>query len=136
VVGELHLLLRLACPPQLQVLLAPFDVALAGDTVMQPDLLVARRRDLTHRDLPTSPVLAVEVLSPSTRRIDLLLKRSRFEAAGCPAYWVIDPQEPSITAWELDDDAYGEPMSATGAVALHLTAPFEVTVVPAKLTEG
>ena len=64
-VGELNLLLRLACPPELQVLLAPFDVALAGDTVMQPDVLVARRRDLTHRDLPTAPVLAVEVLSPA-----------------------------------------------------------------------
>ncbi len=64
-VGELYVLLRSACPPELEVLLAPFDVALADDTVMQPDLLVARRRDLTMRDLPTAPVLAVEVLSPA-----------------------------------------------------------------------
>jgi hypothetical protein len=49
---------------------------------------------------------------------------------------VIDPQEPSITAWELDGGAYGEPMNATGEATLHLTVPFEVAVVPAKLTEG
>ena len=72
-VGELYLLLRLACPAHLQVFLAPLDVALADDTIMQPDLLVARRADVTERDLPTAPVLAVEVLSPSSRPIDLTL---------------------------------------------------------------
>jgi hypothetical protein len=39
------------CPPELEVLVAPFDVALAEDTVLQPDVLVARRSDLTERDL-------------------------------------------------------------------------------------
>ncbi len=41
-VGNLHLLLRHACPPELEVLLAPFDVVLAVNTVVQPDLLVTR----------------------------------------------------------------------------------------------
>jgi Uma2 family endonuclease len=53
------------------------DVVLADDTVLQPDALVARRSDLSERDLPAAPLLAVEVLSPSTRHIDLTLKRSR-----------------------------------------------------------
>ncbi len=101
VVGHLHLALTAACPPELKVILAPFDVALAEDTVMQPDLLVARRSDFTKRDLPAAPVLAIEVLSPSTRRLDVTLKRARFEAAGCGAYWVVDADEPSLTAWEL-----------------------------------
>lgn len=50
---------------------------------MQPDILVARRVDYTDRDLPTAPLLAVEVLSPSTRLIDLNLKKARYEIAGC-----------------------------------------------------
>lgn len=49
------------CPDELEVLLAPFDVAISDDTVMQPDLLVARRADFTNRDLPMAPLLAVEV---------------------------------------------------------------------------
>lgn len=48
-----------------------------------------------------APQLAVEVLSPSTRRVDLTLKLSRYEAAGCPSYWVVDPDGPSLTAWQL-----------------------------------
>jgi hypothetical protein len=70
VVLELAVLLREHCADNLKVLIAPFDVALSEDTVIQPDVLVARRGDLTERDLPARPELAVEVLSPSTRRID------------------------------------------------------------------
>ncbi len=134
VVGELHVLLRAACPAHLQVLLAPFDVALATDTVLQPDLVVARRDDLTARDLPTAPVLAVEVLSPSTRRIDLTLKRSRLEAAGCASYWVVDPDAPSITAWDLVDGAYAEVTHVEAGAVLDAREPFTVAVSPAALT--
>src|SRR5688500_18040100 len=75
-----------ACPPEFEVLGAPFDVVLADDTVMIPDIVVGRRVEFTDKNLPAAPVLAVEVLSPSTRRFDLLLKRSRFESAGAQAY--------------------------------------------------
>ena len=92
--GNLHLALRAACPADLEILYAPFDVVLAKDTVIQPDLLVAPRDAYTDRDLPGAPSLAVEVLSPSTRSIDLLLKKDRLRRAGCANYWVVDPDEP------------------------------------------
>jgi hypothetical protein len=62
-----------------------------------------------------------------------MLKRSRFEAAGCPSYWVVDPGEPSITAWDLRDGAYVEVGRATGDGELTLTLPFPVTVRPSTL---
>jgi len=133
VLANLYYQLRLACPPDLEVLFAPLDVVIAVDTVMQPDLLVARREDFTERDLPVAPLLAVEVFSPSTRRIDLMLKFSRFEAAGCAAYWVVDPDTPSLIAWELQDGAYTQVAKVTGTEPARLTSPFDVTVVPADL---
>ncbi len=136
VVLELAVLLRAGCPSSLQVFIAPFDVALADDTIMQPDVLVARRVDVTERDLPVAPVLAVEVLSPSTRRIDLTLKRSRLEAAGCPHYWVVDPLEPAITAWELRNAVYVEVGHVAGEETLGVQEPFAVDVVAAALTAG
>jgi Uma2 family endonuclease len=129
-------LLRLlddACPAELEVLGAPFDVVLASDTVMIPDVLVARRSDFTDRDLPTAPVLVVEVLSPSTRRFDLMLKRSRFEAAGANAYWVVDPDEPYLIAWELRAGSYVEVAHVSADEPYHATVPFAVTVVPSSL---
>ncbi|MEU8222124.1 Uma2 family endonuclease [Kribbella sp. NPDC048915] len=122
-----------ACPPELLVLFAPVDVVLADDTVFEPDLLVAPRDAFTERHLPGPPLLAVEVLSPSTRRVDLMLKFSRYEAAGCPAYWVVDSDTPSLIAWELQDGAYVQVAKVTGDEAARLTSPFDVSVVPADL---
>jgi Uma2 family endonuclease len=133
VVTRLLRLLDDACPEGLEVLVAPFDVALAVDTVLQPDVLIARVADLTFRDLPAAPVLAVQVLSPSTRRVDLTLKRSRYEEAGCSSYWAVDPLEPALTAWDLSGDTYVEVGSVSGADSWQATLPFPVAVCPADL---
>ena len=133
VVARVYTLLAARCPEGLEVLFAPLDVALAEDTVMQPDLLVARTTDFTDRDLPVAPLLAVEVLSPSTRRLDLTLKRARLEAAGCASYWAVDPDEPSVTVWRLREGRYDEVAHADGADRVELDAPYPVTVCPADL---
>lgn len=121
------------CPPELHVMVAPFDLALSDDTIVIPDLMVAQRSDFTERDLPVAPLLAVEVLSPSTQRIDLMLKWSRYQDAGVAAYWVVDPDTPSLIAWELQDGAYVQVAKVTGDETAHLTNPFEVTIAAANL---
>ena len=103
--------------------------------MLQPDLLVARKSDFTARDLPTAPLLAVEILSLSTRRVDLTLKRSRFEAAGCPSYWVVDPDEPSIIVWQLQGEEYVEVARAAGTEQVHVDAPYPLTISPADLID-
>lgn len=137
VVVGLLLALKSTCPNDLDVLVAPLDVALGDDSVLQPDLLVARRADFTARDLPVAPLLAVEVLSPSTRRIDLTLKRSRYEAAGCASYWVVDPDPdaPSLTAWELRDGRYVEVARVVGQERFTGRTPYDVVISPAQLLE-
>jgi Uma2 family endonuclease len=127
-------LLREACSAEFEVLSAPFDVALSENTVLQPDLLIARRADFAPRGLEGKPpALAVEILSPSTRGIDLLLKRSRLEEAGCPSYWVVDPDDPSIIGWDLRDGVYAEIGKASGEDVFTAQLPFGVEVVPAAL---
>ena len=133
VLRDLVVLLQAACPPHLEVLFAPFDVVLADDTVLEPDLLVARRDQFTESELPGPPLLAVEVLSPSTRRIDLLLKRDRLQDAGCPSYWLVDPDEPSLSALELQDGRYVEVARVGSGQAWTARAPFPATVVPDEL---
>lgn len=133
VVGNLYLALRAGCPDDLEVFFAPFEVALGPDTVVQPDLLVTRRDQLTARGLPVAPLLAVEVLSPSTRHIDLSLKRARYEAAACASYWVIDPDAPSLTAWDLRDGGYLEAAFVQAEETFSLSTPYPVSIVPALL---
>jgi Uma2 family endonuclease len=137
-VGRLYRLLDDASPSGVEVLVAPFAVGLADDTELQPDLLVGRDEDLTLKDLPAPPVLAVEVLWPSSRLIDTHVKRARFERAGTPAYWVIDPvvrpEEARLVAWQLDAHGrYREVATVRGDEAFAATVPFPVTVIPADL---
>lgn len=136
VLGKLFRLLHeSAVDGKLEVLFAPVDVLLSEDTVIQPDLIVAPRDDFTDRDLPGPPLLAVEVLSPSTRGIDLMLKKERLQRAGCPHYWVVDPDEPSITAWSLVDGAYVETARATGDAMFDVVDPLAVRLTPSSLLD-
>ena len=124
-----------ARPLDLLVLTAPFAVGLADDTEFQPDLLVAPRAQFTEKDLPGAPLLAVEILSPSTRLIDLNVKRARFEQAGCPSFWTVDPLEPRLVAWQLVDGAYTQVADVAGDESWTASAPFAVTITPAALVD-
>lgn len=61
---------------------------------------------------------------------------SRLEAAGAAHYWVVDPDEPSVTAWSLVDGRYREAGRATGEQALELTEPYKVRIMPAGLVRA
>lgn len=43
----------------------------------------------------------VEILSPSTRRFDLTLKRQIYAEMGIPSYWSVDIAVPSVLVLEL-----------------------------------
>src|SRR5699024_4268096 len=59
-VGNLHLLLRAACRPGFEVLLAPFDWRPDRRTSLQPDLLVVRDDDPGTKNVSKPLALAVE----------------------------------------------------------------------------
>jgi Uma2 family endonuclease len=133
VIARMHLLLHAAAPPDVEVFFAPLDYRPTSSTSLQPDLLVVRCDDVGELNVTAPLVLAVEVLSPSTRAKDLLLKHGLYQDNGVASYWVVDPLEPSITAWDLRDGTYVEVLRASGDETALLVTPFEVTVVPALL---
>lgn len=133
VVTRLIVLLAPAIPSELFVLTAPLDVVISKTTVVQPDLVVAPRSQFGERNLPGAPLLAVEVLSPTTRRFDLGTKKDAYASAGVAHYWVVDPGEPSITAFALGRGGYRRVALAAGEDRFAVTAPFSVSCVPADL---
>jgi Uma2 family endonuclease len=134
VVLRLAQLLCSACPGNLEVFIAPLDWQPDPHTSLQPDLLVVAKRTLAGAKNITAPlVLAVEVLSPSTRRKDLLLKRSRYLEADVASYWVIDPDRPSFTAMDLIAGSYQITAEALGDQTAEPQVPFEVRITPSRL---
>ena len=134
IVGELFVALRAACPRDMQTLVAPFAVRPSLITELQPDVLVGRDEDFTEKLLPVAPLLAVEVFSPSSKLNDLNTKKAAYQRFRVQSYWAIDPDEPKLTAWELDDMAvYCKVAEVVGTDAFEATLPFPVRIVPAEL---
>lgn len=132
-IGNLYLLLRGACPPGMEVFMAPVDWRPDLRTSLQPDLLVVRQEDVGVANVTAPLVLAVEVLSPSTRRKDQVLKRSKYEDAGVLSYWIVDPKEPSLLALDLVEGRYVTGASAAGEAVAHCRLPFPVDGVPSDI---
>ncbi len=52
--------------------------------------------------------LVVEIVSPDARERDTVTKRADYAEAGIPEYWIVHPEEETITVLTLADDAYTE----------------------------
>ena len=86
------------------LLLAPTDVVLSDEDVVQPDLLFvsnARRDIITEDNVAGAPDLVTEVLSPSTAERDMNLKLTLYARAGVGEYWIVDPDDESVQVIEL-----------------------------------
>lgn len=88
-------------------MLSPADLSLGEDEILQPDLFVYPRA-VTPKLRRWTDIsilyLAVEVLSPSTARYDRTLKRKRYQRAGVPEYWIVDPDARVIERWRPEDE--------------------------------
>ena len=92
-----------------EVWLSPCDVRLDRDnyTMVQPDLLViCGEYDLRAIRFEGAPDLVVEILSPSTRSKDMVLKLYKYQQAGVREYWIIDPKHQKVTVHRFEDEDY------------------------------
>jgi Uma2 family endonuclease len=132
---RLQTVLEAAAPERCDVIDAPADLILPASGRSQPDLMVVADVDLSARAVLRPPAVIVEILSPRTRATDLTLKKELYRADGCPHYWVVDPDEPSVIAWELVEGEYAEVGRAAGEETMRLERPFPVAVTPQRLIE-
>lgn len=109
---------------------APFDVVLSRVDVVQPDILFvsnAREELFTEANLQGSPDLAIEILSPSTRRIDRTLKLRRYELFGVDEYWLVDPDAEQVEIYRRSSDRL-ELIATTDPIATSLLPGLELSI--------
>lgn len=93
-----------------RVLSAPLDVLFSPHDVAQPDIVFIsneRRERIENKFIAGAPDLVVEVLSPSTRRIDELVKRSIYERFGALEYWLVDPGAQTVQVFRRTPLGFG-----------------------------
>ncbi len=134
-VARLLIVLGTAAGTDVDVLPAPYDWVAGPSTLFQPDVLVARRGDLGPKRLERPPLLVIEVLSPSTRRIDLATKRMAYADAGVAGYWIVDPEVPSLTVLGLKEGRYIDVATVVGDEPWQCEQPVRATILPARLVD-
>ena len=112
ILGELFILFR-ECMDRhegnCEVYLSPCDVRLDRDnrTMVQPDLLVVcEEYDIGAKAFDGAPDLTLEILSPSTRSKDMLLKLYKYANAGVQEYWIVDPDQQTVLVYDLEHENY------------------------------
>ena len=90
------------------VIASPSDVQLNKDnrTMLRPDLyVVCGKVNMDAASFFGAPDMVVEVLLPSSRSHDMLLKLNKYHDAGVKEYWIIDPQYRKILVYDLTDES-------------------------------
>jgi Uma2 family endonuclease len=133
--GELFLRLHayLKGRREAEVIFSPADVRSGPRTSVQPDLFVMRRpiRAGPHGwpDLETL-MLAVEILSPKTARVDRGRKRALYLREGVQEYWIVDLDSRLVERWRPGDE---RPEILREAIVWHVEgveAPLVIDLAP------
>ena len=87
---------------------APFAVNLDAKDKdwVEPDISVICDKDkLTDRGCSGAPDWIVEIVSPSSRRMDYNIKNALYSQAGVREYWIVDPAKERVTIYHYEEDA-------------------------------
>ena len=88
---------------------APTAVILGPHRQVQPDLLfVSRERNklITSKEVDGAPDLAIEIVSPSSKKTDRVVKSAAYADSGISWYWIVDPDERTIEEYRLENGQY------------------------------
>jgi Uma2 family endonuclease len=109
-IGHQRLVVRLykaidGIVPGGEVLIAPVDVYLDENNVLQPDVLWiapdSRCTPVEGKYFQGPPDLVVEILSPGSGHRDKSKKFKLYERFGVREYWIADPVHRLLEVWQL-----------------------------------
>ncbi len=105
------------------------DCHLLANDIVRPDLLVVLPAH-THRIIEThivgTPDLAIEILSPSNAAHDRTAKKRRYEAAGTPELWLVDPKHHTVTQFVHDGKRFGAARVHTNKIRLAILPKVQI----------
>jgi len=96
-----------------EAFLSPLDMVLSDHDVVVPDLLFVskeRAHVMTKQNLQGAADLVIEILSPSTRRLDRGVKRALYERMGVNEYWLVDPNADVVEVFSRSGEGFHPPV--------------------------
>ena len=92
-----------------KIFLAPCDVHLDEENVLEPDILFVSNEKtgiIGEKNIQGPPDLVVEVLSESNAYNDLVKKKKIYARFGVKEYWIVDPFEKNVDIYSFKDSVF------------------------------
>ena len=90
-----------------KVLPAPFAVLLNKDdkNYVEPDIsVICDLNKLNDKGCIGAPDLIIEIVSPSSKRMDYFIKLFKYRTAGVREYWIVDPLKDRIMVYNFETE--------------------------------
>lgn len=90
-----------------EVFPAPFAVFLNKDSrnYVEPDISVICDKDkLSEKGCSGAPDWVIEIVSPSTSRMDYGIKLFKYRTAGVREYWIVNPKTRMVNVFDFEHD--------------------------------
>ena len=114
-----------------EVLPAPFAVFLNADekTYVEPDIsVICDKNKLDDRGCTGAPDFIIEIVSPSSRRMDYSTKNALYSDAGVREYWIVDPEKEHTTVYRYEEDAAPAIFSFDYSIAVGIYQDLEIRI--------
>ena len=92
-----------------EVYYAPIDVVLSSVNVVQPDIVFIAKNRLAivkEKGIFGAPDWVIEIVSSSTIKIDIKLKKDLYERFGVREYWIVYPEDEKVEVYLLEGGNY------------------------------
>ena len=110
---------------------APFAVLLNKDdrNYVEPDIsVICDRNIISDRGCEGAPDLVIEVVSPSSRKMDYVRKNAVYAEANVREYWIVDPEKERTTVYRYEDDVAPTIFSFDQAITVGIYKDLSITI--------
>lgn len=110
---------------------APFAVFLNADnkTYVEPDIsVICDKNKLDDRGCNGAPDWVIEIISPSTERMDYGIKLFKYHSAGVREYWIVNPLKNIVNVYDFEYDEKTRLYSFDDAISTCIYADLSICI--------
>lgn len=110
---------------------APFAVFLNNDdkTYIEPDIsVICDKNKLSDRGCEGAPDWIIEIVSPSSQKMDYLIKFRKYQSAGVREYWIVDPANKTVLSYSFEGDEDFARYIFSDAIKAGIFSNFEICI--------
>lgn len=115
-----------------EVFPSPFAVFLNADdrNYVEPDIsVICDKSKLNDKGCNGAPDWVIEIVSPTSQRMDYFVKLFKYRTAGVREYWIVNPMKQAIQVYSFEGEGDSMQLSFDDTVKVGIYEDFEIRIV-------